>query len=158
MEVWRQLWRAIERSHMVAIVVDVRFALFHFPPALYGYIVAFKKPVILVLNKTDLVPDEVVDQWKEWFATRYPGIHVLPYASFSASDDALDAERKRRFKKGKRHYDGGDDRVHFLKLVRELAPKCPDPVYEFADGLDHRKKSGKGTTFVAICGCPNVGK
>jgi ribosome biogenesis GTPase A len=158
LEVWRQLWRALERSHMCALVVDARFPHFHFPPALYRYCLSFKKPVILILNKTDLVPEEIVDQWEAWFNARYPGLRLVRFASFQSSSDALDTTRKRRLKKGMRHYDGGDGRRQFLSLVRELAPSAPAPVYEFTDGKDHRKNPKKDSIHVAIVGNPNVGK
>jgi hypothetical protein len=140
LEVWRQLWRALERSHLVALVVDIRYPHLHFPPALYRYCLSFKKPVVLVLNKIDLAPADIVDQWEAWFAARYPGVRIVRFASFQSSTDALDASRKRRLKKGMRHYDGGDGRRRFLALVRELAPTAPEPVYEFADGKDARTR------------------
>jgi large subunit GTPase 1 len=158
LEVWRQLWRALERSHMCALVVDARFPHFHFPPALYRYCLSFKKPVILVLNKIDMVPSDVVDQWEAWFSARYPSLRIVRFRSFQSSTDALDATRKRRLKKGMRHYDGGDGRRQFLALVRELAPSAPAPVYEFTDGKDHRKNPKKDAIHVAIVGNPNVGK
>lgn len=46
------------------LITDARFPLFHFPPALYSYIVNdLKKPILLVLNKQDLVDKETVNLW-----------------------------------------------------------------------------------------------
>ena len=52
LEVWRQLWRVAEMSDIVLLIVDIRFPLVHFPPALYNYIVRdMKRHLVLVLNK-----------------------------------------------------------------------------------------------------------
>ncbi len=52
LEVWRQLWRVCERSDIILLIMDARYPLFHFPPALYHYITQdLKKPLLLVLNK-----------------------------------------------------------------------------------------------------------
>jgi GTP-binding protein EngB required for normal cell division len=157
LNVWRQLWRCIERSHMIMLVTDSRFPLFHFPPALYQYVKSFGKPVVLVLNKCDLVPSRVLDLWEQWFVERYPDLRVLRFSSFRASLDALDGTQRRRIAKGKKTYDGGVDREKWIALVRELAPKCPAPVYEFEDGAEHRTRPIDGI-YVGIVGHPNVGK
>ena len=37
LEVWRQLWRCVERSDIICLVADVRNPLLHIPQALYEY-------------------------------------------------------------------------------------------------------------------------
>ena len=39
-QVWRQLWRVVERSDVVCLVADVRNPLLHVPAALYDYCAA----------------------------------------------------------------------------------------------------------------------
>ncbi len=64
LEVWRQLWRVCERSDILLVLVDIRHPLFHFPPALYHYVTRhMRKPMILLLNKIDLVERAVVDRY-----------------------------------------------------------------------------------------------
>ncbi len=64
LEVWRQLWRVCERSDILLVVVDGRNPLIGFPPSLYHYITStLGKPLVLVLNKIDLLPANVVQDW-----------------------------------------------------------------------------------------------
>ena len=59
-EVWRQLWRVLERSHVVAQVVDARNPLFYYCEDLESYASGMSPPrqTVLILNKADLLPLE----------------------------------------------------------------------------------------------------
>ncbi len=35
-----------------------------------------RMPLLLVMNKCDLVPAACVEQWRKWFIARYPGMQV----------------------------------------------------------------------------------
>ena len=37
-QVWRQVWRTLERADVVVMVVDARIPLFHFSDAIYNYV------------------------------------------------------------------------------------------------------------------------
>lgn len=53
-----------------------------FPPSMYDYVVnTLKKDIILVLNKIDLAPAEVVVAWKMYFKEKYPKLHVVLFTS-----------------------------------------------------------------------------
>lgn len=83
LEVWRQLWRVCEVSDALMILADIRHPMFHFPPALYNFVVKdLKKPLILVLTKADLVPTDNVVKWTQYFTDTFPGLHVVSYCSF----------------------------------------------------------------------------
>ena len=92
LEVWRQLWRVCEVSDVLLILADIRHPMFHFPPALYNYVVRdMKKPMILVLTKVDLVPTENVVKWTQFFTDTFPGLYVCSYTSYeikSADEEA----------------------------------------------------------------------
>jgi ribosome biogenesis GTPase A len=52
LQTWRQLWRVLEISDVLLLIVDVRYAPLHFPPPLYDFIVnTLGKPLVLVFNK-----------------------------------------------------------------------------------------------------------
>jgi hypothetical protein len=56
LEVWMQLWHTLATAHVVCLVTDVRNPLWHVHPSLYRQVVEeMKKPLIILLNKTDLV-------------------------------------------------------------------------------------------------------
>jgi ribosome biogenesis GTPase A len=82
LETWRQLWRVLEISDIILLIVDIRFPVLHFSPAFYHYCTnILKKDVILVLNKIDLVPTPVVVAWKHYFLKKFPNLHILLFSS-----------------------------------------------------------------------------
>ncbi|GAM18735.1 hypothetical protein SAMD00019534_019100 [Acytostelium subglobosum LB1] len=128
LEVWRQLWRVSERSDLVLLITDARYPLFHFPPALYNYLTNdLKKPILLVLNKVDLVDPRIVEAWKQYFTTKYPHIKVICFSSFRAlrdtasADDDLDEshsnERLRKMKKGRKRYENAEGRRQLINTI-----------------------------------------
>lgn len=83
LETWRQLWRVLEFSDILLIIVDVRYATLMFPPSLYDYIInTLKKHAIVVFNKVDLVEPHAVVAWRQYFRDRYPQLPVVLFASF----------------------------------------------------------------------------
>ena len=56
---------------------------FHFPPALYNHVTReLGKPLVVVLNKIDLAPPELVVAWKHYLTSQYPDLHVVLFTSF----------------------------------------------------------------------------
>jgi ribosome biogenesis GTPase A len=83
LEVWRQLWRTLEISDVLLLIVDIRNPLVHFPPLLYSHVVGeLGKPLILVLNKIDLVGMNTVEAWKEYFHEKFPELHVVCFTRY----------------------------------------------------------------------------
>ncbi|EZA50932.1 Guanine nucleotide-binding protein-like protein [Ooceraea biroi] len=83
LETWRQLWRVLEMSDIVLIIVDIRYPVMTFPPYLYNYVTTeLQKDMILVLNKIDLVPPALVLAWKHYFCKQYPKLRVLMFTSY----------------------------------------------------------------------------
>lgn len=130
LETWRQLWRVLEMSDILLIIVDIRYPVLMFPPYLYDYIInILQKDMILVLNKVDLAPPALVVAWKEYFRSQYPKLHVLMFTSFPTynirgnTDDGEGMKRRRQ--KGK------------LKMAAEGAQKlleaCKDIVADKVD-------------------------
>ncbi|GBG00365.1 hypothetical protein Rsub_13124 [Raphidocelis subcapitata] len=86
LEFWRQLWRTLEMSDAVVIIVDARNPLLHFPEALYRHAGrALGRPLLLLLNKSDLVPPAASAAWAAWFEGRYPGLRALPVSAAPGS-------------------------------------------------------------------------
>lgn len=83
LDVWRQLWRVCERSNLVILAADARHPLLHFSVGLYRYVVdVLKKPLVLLINKIDLVPIDTLRRWQRYFADVYPGLRVVVFSSF----------------------------------------------------------------------------
>lgn len=54
-----------------------------FPPSLYTHIVEeVGKEIILVLNKIDLAPAELVIAWKYYFKSKFPSIRIVTFTSY----------------------------------------------------------------------------
>jgi large subunit GTPase 1 len=69
LELWRQLWRVIERSHVVVQIVDARNPLLFRSADLENYVkeVDPLKSNVLLVNKSDLLSPEHVQKWREYF-------------------------------------------------------------------------------------------
>lgn len=75
LQVWRQLWRVLERSDVCVLIVDVRHPLFHLPPALYAQVRwTYQKPLIVVLNKLDTISPEHAKGWAKAIKMGLPGV------------------------------------------------------------------------------------
>ncbi|KAF0686171.1 Aste57867_22023 [Aphanomyces stellatus] len=86
LEVWRELWRVFERSTHIVIVADIRNPLLHIPPSVYDYVTErIQKPLIIVLNKIDLIPWELTLAWRQFLTTRFPKASLLFFSSRSNS-------------------------------------------------------------------------
>ena len=82
LEVWRQLWRVIERSDLVVQIVDARNPLLFRSPDLEKYVkeVDPKKNNLLLVNKADMMTFVQREAWADYFEN--VGIN---YKFFSAS-------------------------------------------------------------------------
>lgn len=80
-EVWRQLWRVIERSDLVVQIVDARNPLLFRSEDLEKYVkeVDPKKRNLLLVNKADMMSEKQRQAWAEYFAAK-----GISYKFFSA--------------------------------------------------------------------------
>ena len=69
LEVWRQLWRVIERSDLIVQIVDARNPLLFRCEDLENYVkeVDPKKRNLLLVNKADMMTDEQRTMWADYF-------------------------------------------------------------------------------------------
>ncbi|KAF7971395.1 hypothetical protein HWV62_21232 [Athelia sp. TMB] len=87
LEVWRQLWRVVEISQIILVLLDSRCPLLHFPPSLAAYL--SERRVILVLTKVDLSGPARAAAWTRYLHEHYPGrriVQVEAYTEKVASD------------------------------------------------------------------------
>ncbi|KAL7715619.1 Guanine nucleotide-binding protein-like 1 (Trinotate prediction) [Entamoeba marina] len=71
LETWRQLWRVVERSDVVLMIIDVRFGTLQYNNKLANWIKSCGKGFGVILNKTDLVDKIVVEKWQKYFIDYY---------------------------------------------------------------------------------------
>uniref|UniRef100_A0A803LXL9 CP-type G domain-containing protein n=1 Tax=Chenopodium quinoa TaxID=63459 RepID=A0A803LXL9_CHEQI len=69
LDIWRQLWRVVERSDLIVMVVDARNPLFYRCPDLEAYVqeVDEHKRTMLLINKADLLPYSIRLKWAKYF-------------------------------------------------------------------------------------------
>lgn len=123
LEVWRQLWRVCERSDILVVVVDSRQPILNFPPSLYHYITrTLRKPMVLVLNKIDLLPADVVQAWIAYFHRKYPKLFVVPFTSFPGERaDTID-----HLVKSKAKSDARDANTNMSMSARSMRKRSTD--------------------------------
>jgi ribosome biogenesis GTPase A len=136
LEVWRQLWRVCETSDILCVLADIRHPLFHFPPALYRYVVKqLGKPMVLLLTKADLVPRQNIDAWRQYFASNFAGLPVAAFCSFhkQVSDNELQQRgHKVKTQRRRRVYNPSGVR-EFLNICQSFGIKKRGEVVYFAD-------------------------
>ncbi|BGP47483.1 hypothetical protein JCM10450v2_003335 [Rhodotorula kratochvilovae] len=110
LEVWRQLWRTLERSDLIVQIVDARNPLTFRSEDLEKYVLELndirhdddedkgegtsrpKRQNLLLINKSDLLTRGQRERWADYFDA-----HGIQYAFFSAANGiALQEERARQ--------------------------------------------------------------
>ena len=86
LEVWRQLWRVIERSDLVVQIVDGRNPLLFRTEDLEKYVLEVdpEKRNSLLVNKADLMSEEQRTGWADWFTEQ--GIRFAFYSARLAKE------------------------------------------------------------------------
>lgn len=84
-EVWRQLWRVVERSDIVVQIVDARNPLFFRSVDLEAYVKELdsgRKKNLLLINKADLLTESQRKTWAEYFQSK--GIRFGFFSAFTS--------------------------------------------------------------------------
>lgn len=66
-EVWKELWRVLERSQVAVYIIDGRDPLSFFCDDFVRYMNELKLPVLISINKADLVPYQIRKEWANYF-------------------------------------------------------------------------------------------
>lgn len=93
LEVWRQLWRVVERSQLVVQIVDARNPLLFRSPDLERYVkeVDTSKRVLLLVNKADLLSEGQRKRWADYFLSQ--GISFVFWSAVAAQLELEQAAR-----------------------------------------------------------------
>ncbi|KAJ2665127.1 hypothetical protein IWW48_000394 [Coemansia sp. RSA 1200] len=94
LEVWRQLWRVLERSHLVVQIVDARNPLVFRSEDLAEYVreIDARKKCMLLINKADMLTERQRAAWADYFEGE--GIAYL-FFSAKTSNEELQEELER---------------------------------------------------------------
>ena len=169
LEVWRQLWRVVERSDAVVQVVDARDPLTYRSEDLELYCreVHGAKRCMLLLNKADLLPEKLRSAWADYFDAL-----GVKYAFWSAKS-AVEKEEEEEYTNADAGCGGGgggenrsgkeectDPRARLLDIEELLALLQQEASEAVEDALGaHLPRTSRGDRFVVgLTGYPNVGK
>lgn len=157
LDIWRQLWRVVERSDLLVMVVDARDPLFYRCPDLEAYAreIDEHKQTLLLINKADLLPYSVRLQWAEYFR-----LHGILYLFWSAKAATAELEGKKVASLDEIVND--DTKIHGREeLLSRLQSEAENIVTRRTNSrssqTDHQEKSADHVT-VGFVGYPNVGK
>jgi ribosome biogenesis GTPase A len=162
LDVWRQLWRTIEQSDVILLIVDIRNPLLHIPPSLVDDVVNnHNKKLIVVLTKVDLVSKSFTQKWVKNLKIIFPQIDsFLPFTKQPLDDDSIDlskggvASRKRRLKKKPKK-----DNSKVQTMVNNIITACTKDYV--LDKTPEDEVAGVKREAIVTIGCvghPNVGK
>ena len=127
LEVWRQLWRAMERADVICCVLDARNPMLHFPAALYAHATrVHKKPLVCALNKIDQVPREAAEKWRKCLLEGLPGVdEVIGFIAVEQEQEQEQEEEKS---------DEDEEENEDEEDEEELAKKIYEPTLEMTVG------------------------
>lgn len=96
LEVWRQLWRVLERCSCVLQIVDARNPLFYLSSDLRSYAVEeLGKPMLLLVNKSDYLSEKQRKLWHDYFKEKgWDHLFFSAWQEQEKLDNAAAIERK----------------------------------------------------------------
>ncbi|KAI3638135.1 hypothetical protein MIR68_003746 [Amoeboaphelidium protococcarum] len=144
LEVWRQLWRVVERSDIVVQILDARNPLFYRSEDLEKYVVEVdsSKVNVLLVNKADLLSKQQRESWAEYFVAQ--GIKFAFFSAYVASQATED--------------DQDDVQVDDQKVEQPKSISDVISCNELCEILLQFAPADKKEVVVGLCGYPNVGK
>ncbi|GLT77722.1 hypothetical protein SLA2020_492830 [Shorea laevis] len=173
LDIWRQLWRVVERSDLLVMVVDARDPLFYRCPDLEAYAreVDEQKKTLLLVNKADLLSFSVREKWAKFF--RQHGI-LFVFWSAKAASAALEGKRVSGTQDNMQKSDepdteiyGRDELLARLQFeaeeIAKMRRKSSSSSNSSSSSVQSPVGNAKGTSavknvVVGFVGYPNVGK
>nr|GMD71379.1 GTPase LSG1-2 [Ipomoea batatas] len=174
LDIWRQLWRVVERCDLLVMVVDARDPLFYRCPDLEAYAqeVDEHKKTMLLVNKADLLPLSIRKKWAEYF--RLHGI-LFVFWSAKAATAALEGKKVSTLKiqDDLQESDDAETRIYgreelLARLLSEaenivltrngLRSSLPVPLDGHLADENLAENAQPKSVMVGFVGYPNVGK
>lgn len=154
LDVWKQLWHVIERAHIVVQIVDCRDPFFFRCEDLENYVKEVDKNKInfLVLNKADLVPDEIRVQLSACLNEQ-----GLQHVFFSALDEQekIDTDKESTELVPELSTPRTLSRLELLKLFESF--ERPTEAQRLIVGMVGYPNVGKSSLINTLCGKKKVG-
>ncbi|XP_057549406.1 GTPase LSG1-2-like [Amaranthus tricolor] len=171
LDIWRQLWRVVERSDLLVMVVDARNPLFYRCPDLEVYVqeVDEHKRTMLLINKADLLPYTIRQKWANYFHDQ--GI-LFVFWSAKAASAALEGKKLNVSEHMQAQEPEDDTKIYgrdeLLSRLQSEAEeimrlrKSDSEATSFSDSHSQVRSTGSyaasNSVTVGFVGYPNVGK
>ena len=158
-EVWKQLWMTVEKGEILFQIVDGRNPLYYRCPDLEKYIkeVDKNKEIILIVNKADLMNDDLRKNWADYFKT-----HNIKYIFFSAVNEIEKMEKGESLTQSEK-IDQSDYRIFTRNELVQYIKEIGETIQKEEKSIENKnnnksKNQANNALMVGFIGYPNVGK
>jgi large subunit GTPase 1 len=157
-EVWKQLWMTVEKGQILFQIVDGRNPLYYRCPDLENYIkeVDTNKEIILIVNKADLMNEDLRKNWADYFKT-----HNIKYVFFSAVNEIEKMEKGENMTQSEK-IDESDYRIftrnELIQYIKEIGETIQKEEKSIENNSNKSKNQSNNALMVGFIGYPNVGK
>lgn len=149
LELWRQLWRVVERSDLVVQIVDSRNPLMYYCEDLVNYVREHKTKLnAILLNKADFLNDQQRRYWSDYFEKR--SIKAIFFSALQQKEALKESDTNSRSSddiKIKLY-----DKKELLELWKQMAIEQKNKIIQEDPEEEHT------CVTVGLVGYPNVGK
>ncbi|KAI5355771.1 hypothetical protein L3X38_008666 [Prunus dulcis] len=170
LDIWRQLWRVVERSDLLVMVVDARDPLFYRCPDLevYAREVDEHKRTMLLVNKADLLPLSVREKWATYFRAQDILFVFWSAKAASAAAEGKDLSSSWKTENSLQESEDPDTKIYGrIELLTRLQSEAEEIVKlrrkSGSSGIGSPRirfqgNSASSNVVVGFVGYPNVGK
>lgn len=172
LDIWRQLWRVVERSDLLVMVVDARDPLFYRCPDLevYAREVDEHKRTMLLVNKADLLPLSVREKWATYFRAQDILFVFWSAKAASAAAEGKDLSSSWKTENSLQESEDPDTKIYGrIELLTRLQSEAEEIVKlrrkSGSSGIGigsprirFQGNSASSNVVVGFVGYPNVGK
>ncbi|RCI03733.1 hypothetical protein CU098_001016, partial [Rhizopus stolonifer] len=177
LEVWRQLWRVIERSQLIVQIVDARNPMLFRSADLEKYVkeVDDNKANLLLINKADFLTEKQRTQWADYFDAQ--GIKYTFFSAALATEKLQQEEEERQRQEleaslhaheQQKEDDSDKDVVEETQEIKETKEELEEITEHLSkssldknvgdDRIRIREDGEVDRVTIGLVGYPNVGK
>ncbi|KAL5575988.1 hypothetical protein UlMin_017687 [Ulmus minor] len=161
LDIWRQLWRVLERSDLLVMVVDARNPLFYRCPDLEAYAreIDEHKQTLLLINKADLLPNSIRKKWAEYFHRQQILFVFWSAKAATASLEGKELSTRWKTQNNLQEPDDPDTKLYGRdELLSRLQSEAEQIAKMRSSGSNSVGSTSGGNVVVGFVGYPNVGK
>jgi len=172
LEVWKQLWRVVEKADIVVQVVDGRNPMFFRCPDVEEYVkeLDINKENILVINKSDLLSEKIRMAWNDYFNKE--GVNHIFFSAKKEQEkidtDKIDEEEAIQHKEEDLRHNTPKifTRKNLLEALKLIVYKIKQTKSEGEQPIENSQIDDKSSVrtkdpnlvTIGMVGYPNVGK